>query len=88
MNLFISQFQRSTIRISRKTLTSFLTRKKQIYLYFDFKAINLISIMAQTHVKLQSAKIKYLVTMLIKEHKVSIIISLSQVGDLYNTPGF
>ena len=28
----------------------FLTRKKQIYLYFDFKAINLISIMAQTHV--------------------------------------
>ena len=44
--------------------------------------------MAQTHVKLQSAKIKYLVTMLIKEHKVSIIISLSQVGDLYNTPGF
>ena len=62
--------------------------KKQIYLYFDLKAINLISIKAQTHVKLQSAKIKYLVTMLIKVHKVSIIISLSQVGDLYNTPGF
>ena len=54
-----------------------------MYLYFDFKAINLISIMAQTHVKLQSTKIKYLVTMLIKALIVLLIISLSQVRDLY-----
>ena len=40
--------------------------------------------MAQTHVKLKSAKIKYLVTMLKKTHTVSIIISLNQVRDLYN----
>ena len=46
--------------------------------------INLISIMAQTHVQLQSAKIKYLQILcnyVNKSKIVSIIISLSHVSD-------
>ena len=70
----------------------FLTKKKEIYLYFDFKAIDLLSIMAQTHVKLQCYdKIlkRYFYEMVMLLTKLHIVTSrsnnFSKVGNLYNS---